>query len=368
MVGNRINMPNIADYVFYKLVYDYLEDKIDTFGMEVMARMMTWASTFALILVTIYIMVQGFRVMTGRSGQPLMELVINLGRITLVVAAATAMAIGSTDLSTFLTKDLDRHVHYMFTGNDNETTADAIDKNLAYTQLALASIDAVKIVGKGGEIQEEKARAYLIAGFGSASPPMAAGAMLLLYKFAMSLFIGLGPLFILCLIFDQTKDLFRRWLMYGIGTIFSMGLLSAVASMVLELTIRVSAATWGAKILSGLIPGTTEGLTSTAMQTGGIGLLMTVLIVSVPPMAAMFFQGTLGNFLTYSAFGGAGGGGGAPGPQGQPPGSSWVGTRSQGTAGQGGTGQQEAGAFANRVTGVQPVSPQDTVKSSPSSR
>jgi hypothetical protein len=29
-------------------------------------------------------------------------------------------------------------------------------------------------------------------------------------------------------------------------------------------------------------------------------------IVSVPPMAAMFFQGTLRNFLTYSAFGGVG--------------------------------------------------------------
>jgi type IV secretion system protein VirB6 len=55
------------------------------------------------------------------------------------------------------------------------------------------------------------------------------------------------------------------------------------------------------------------------MQQGGIGLLLTVLIVSVPPMAAMFFQGTLGNFLTYSAF--ATQRGNAPGPQGQPPGS-----------------------------------------------
>ena len=49
-----------------------------------------------------------------------------------------------------------------------------------------------------------------------------------------------------------------------------------------------------------------------------MGLLMTVLIVSVPPMAAMFFQGTLGNFMHYSAFAGPAS---APGPQGQPPGS-----------------------------------------------
>jgi len=39
------------------------------------------------------------------------------------------------------------------------------------------------------------------------------------------------------------------------------------------------------------------------MQQDGIGLLLTALIVSVPPMAAAFFQGTLGSFMSYSAFG-----------------------------------------------------------------
>jgi len=149
---------------------------------------------------------------------------------------------------------------------------------------------------------------------------MAAGAMLLLYQFAIALFIGLGPLFILCLIFDQTKDLFRRWLMYGIGTIFSMALLSVVASMVLDLTISVNEAIWGAKIANKLLGTDTEGLSTLALQQGGIGLLLTTLIISVPPMAAMFFQGTLGNFMHFSAFAGAGS---APGPQGQPPGS-WI--------------------------------------------
>ena len=60
------------------------------------------------------------------------------------------------------------------------------------------------------------------------------------------------------------------------------------------------------------------GLTTQAMEQGGVGLLMTVLIVSVPPIAAMFFNGTLGSFVTYSMFNQAGN---RMGPQGQPPGS-----------------------------------------------
>lgn len=45
----------------------------------------------------------------------------------------------------------------------------------------------------------------------------------------------------------------------------------------------------------------TDGMTSQAMQQGGMGLILTTLIVTAPPMAAMFFQGTLGQFTAYNA-------------------------------------------------------------------
>ena len=40
-----------------------------------------------------------------------------------------------------------------------------------------------------------------------------------------------------------------------------------------------------------------------AMQQGGLGLVMSTLIVMTPPMAASFFQGALGNFVAQSSFG-----------------------------------------------------------------
>ena len=135
----------------------------------------------------------------------------------------------------------------------------------------------------------------------------------------MALFIGFGPLFVLCLIFDQTKELFRRWLMYGLGTLFSIAVLNFMVSLVLDLTLRVAGALWGTNVITGITGANAEGFTSQAMQQGGVGLLMTVLIVSTPPMAAMFFNGTLGAFAHYTAFGGSGVS--RPGPQGQAPGS-----------------------------------------------
>ncbi|MCQ2994330.1 type IV secretion system protein [Pseudomonas quasicaspiana] len=46
--------------------------------------------------------------------------------------------------------------------------------------------------------------------------------LLLLFKFTMAFLIGVGPIFILALMFDATKELFRKWLFYVSGTLFSM--------------------------------------------------------------------------------------------------------------------------------------------------
>ncbi|WP_407469852.1 type IV secretion system protein [Xanthomonas campestris pv. raphani] len=146
--------------------------------------------------------------------------------------------------------------------------------------------------------------------------------MLLLYQVAIALFVGFGPLFILCLLFDQTKQLFQKWLLYGIGTMFSMGVLAAMVSICMKMVVKVAGSLWAVKGLGFLLQTDfTNGITSQAMQTGGMGVLLTLLILTTPPMAAFFFQGTLGSFMAYSQIGGAASAGGSPGPQGQAPGS-----------------------------------------------
>ena len=96
-----------------------------------------------------------------------------------------------------------------------------------------------------------------------------------------------------------------------------MAVLSAMVSIAMEMVLRVSAAFWGTAALGKLVgQDFTDGMTSQAMQQSGMGLILTMLIQSVPPMAAAFFRGTLGNFMHFSAFGGSGA------PVGQRPGES----------------------------------------------
>ncbi|RMW95825.1 hypothetical protein D9R12_08725 [Pseudoxanthomonas spadix] len=176
------------------------------------------------------------------------------------------------------------------------SAADQIDENMAWMSVALTTINAVDVVDNP-TLADEKTRAMIFAGIGTGGPALVAGAMLLLYQVAIALFVGLGPLFILCLLFDVTKSLFQKWLFYGLGTMFSMAVLAAMTSIALKMMTAVSEAFWGAALVGSFLDmDAVDGISSQAMQQGGLGLLLTTLIITAPPMAAMFFQGTLGQF------------------------------------------------------------------------
>ena len=366
-------MGDLGTYAYYVLIYNYLQHEIDKFQSKTMANMMIWISALALTLVTLWIIIQGYRMVTGQSQRSMMAMVSDMARIVLIVTAATTMGIAGTDISQFLSANgtLASGISSIVAGTDSPISE--IDRNMAATQLTLAAIDVVQIAPGDTETAGQKARAEFLAGFGAGGPAMAAGAMLLMYQFTMAIFIGLGPLFIMCLIFDQTKELFKKWLMFGIGTMFSIAMLCVVTSIVLGLTERVAAAMWTSGVINSITGMQAEGFSSQALQQGGIGLLMTVLIISVPPMTARFFGDTVGSFMAYSQFGG---GGSRVGPQGQAPGQDGGG----GGGGGGGSGGQaqfgaadgggarSGGAFSSsssRVVTSAQAPAADTVKMAP---
>ncbi|MDG4491645.1 type IV secretion system protein [Xanthomonas vesicatoria] len=282
--------------------------------LELRERAVKWVSTIALTITTLWVLILGYRIATGQSRESAMATMIKAAKVAAIISVASAPGVNGAMLHQTMTQNLDKEIHHLFTGDDDSTSEDAIDENLAYTQLALAALDAVRVDASEPEMLEKKGRAMLMAGFGTASPPMAAGTMLLLFKFTMAFLIGIGPIFILALVFDQTKDLFKKWLFYVIGTLFSMSMLSVVTAMVLKFTAKVAAAYWAVKFIP-LV--SAEGLSSQALQQGGIGLIMTMLIITVPTIAAALWQGNMGTFLSYTAFNSAA----SPGPQGQPAGS-----------------------------------------------
>jgi len=306
---------DFGDFVFFQYVLDRLEHDIRMFGEGVIGRVMQLVQWAALSLMTIWVMMQGYRVVTGQMREPLMQLMVNSLRAVLIVTVALSFSALDEPISRYVTHDMKDGIHWVITGEDG-SPEDEIDKNLGWMQVAMSSLDVLE---SGGDLDgaQEKERAVTMIGFGTGGPAVVAGSLLLMYQVAMVLFISLGPIFILCLLFNATKSLFQRWLLYGIGTMFSLAVLSAMVTIALRMVTDVAVGMWASDAIGTLLlGGAPMGYSSRALQSGGMGLILTVLLITVPPMAANFFQGTLGQFAWGSAFAA----GAAAGPGGQAPG------------------------------------------------
>lgn len=302
----------LAQMAFYDAIYSFLETSIDRFADDTLNRVTRMVAGAALTALTIWFMLQGFRIVTGQSRESMSALMANSARAALICVCASGFAFYGKDLRNLIVDDLGGQITELVTGEEDGDVNSMIDKNLALMTVAMMAIDQVQTQDDPA-LDESKRQAKIMAGVGAGGPAVVAGSMLLLYQIAIAMFIGFGPIFILCLLFDQTKSLFQRWLFYGIGTLFSQAVLVFVTSVAMEMVARVAAAVWTSNILSN-IPGLgldllgQQGLNAQAVQQGGMGLILSTLILATPPMAAMFFQGSLGNFSTYNGMGGQFGG------------------------------------------------------------
>ncbi|NIK42891.1 type IV secretion system protein [Xanthomonas arboricola] len=291
-------LTNIANYEFFRLINNYLRDEIAIFQWELLQRTTAWVGMVSLTVLTLWIFIQGYRIVTGQSREAAMGLVVTALRAALIIGLATSMAQGSPRLYWTLTDGISSAITRTVTGS-SKSPYEAIDKNLMLMQVAMSALDQIK-TGGDEESKDEKDRARWFTGLGMAGPGVVAGSMLLLNKLAMALVVGFGPLFILCLLFQATKSLFSKWLLYGLGTVFSLSVLTFTVSLATKVVGAVGAAFVAKWAMNGF---TGEGISSMALQQGGLGLVLTTLIITAPPMAAAFFQGTLGQFTAYSALG-----------------------------------------------------------------
>ena len=133
-----------------------------------------------------------------------------------------------------------------------------------------------------------------------------AGGMLIIFRISLAMFIGFGPIFILCLLFKKTEPLFHKWLNYGLATLFSGVMLGVMADICTDLVANVSIVGAVAEIgdvlgVESLKAGMT-GIMQSATQQLGLGLLLSILLVTVPPMAGAYFNGLMAAYSPYSVF------------------------------------------------------------------
>ncbi len=271
---------------------------------------MTLTAVFFLIVLTLWMKWYGYQMVMGNSQASAKDFVFKAVRAWIIIAFATGLAASMGFSIRAVTTDLTNLISESLTGDaaagactnsaDNDKyglMGCKIDKNLARTQAAMAFVSQLD-AANDPVLEDKKARASLFAGAGIGGPAIVAGALMLTLKVSMALFICLGPIFIMCLLFKQTSQLFWKWLYYGLATMFATAMLAVVSDIAMDLVENISGALFVTNIFNSILGGTdaTAGVMQASLQQFGLGLILSTLLITTPPMAGSFFNGMMGQF------------------------------------------------------------------------
>ena len=308
----------LGDVALFRSITNYIDARIAFFTESTLATVMTVVGTVALILLTLWIMWYGYQMVMGSSQHSAKDFVFKAVRAWIIIACATGLAASMGFSIRTLTTTMSDAISQSLTNSDDASACTTspgssgfmgckIDQNLLRTQAAMAFVNQLD-TGGDPVLEDKKTHASLMMSAGIGGPAIVAGALLLTLKVAMALFIALGPIFIMCLLFKQTTGLFQKWLYYGLSTMFATAMLAVVSDISMDLVENISATLFAADMFSQVtgisaLSSNTAGIMQASVQQLGLGLILSTLLISTPPMAANFFNGVMGSFNHVSALG-----------------------------------------------------------------
>jgi len=309
----------LNDLLFFRSIVYYIDARLVNFMEHTLGRVFSIVGAFALVFLTLWIMWYGYQLVTGNSQASAKDFVFKAVKawIVIVIAFATGAAATMGLSVRTVTTDMTSLISEALSGSDaaaaciNKDTGNdkyglmgcKIDKNLTRTQAAMAFVSQLD-TANDPILEDKKTRASLFAGVGVGGPAIVAGALMLTLKVANSLFICLGPIFIMCLLTKQTAPLFWKWLYYGLSTMFATAMLAVVSDISMDLVENISGALFVSNIFNEVLGGTsaTSGVMQASLQQFGLGLILSTLLITTPPMAGSFFSQMMGSFQAQSSF------------------------------------------------------------------
>ena len=110
---------SIGQTVFFDVIRDYIDNEIAVFQIDVVSRVLGIVGAVALTLLTLWIMVKGYMIITGRMRDSMMAFVIDASKALVIILIATGVAFGGNQLFSTLNNGLSNSVAYLFTGGSS---------------------------------------------------------------------------------------------------------------------------------------------------------------------------------------------------------------------------------------------------------
>ena len=292
----------IEDIAYFSMIKSFIDQELADYGNNLLSRISHLMSVIALPLLTLWLIWQGWEIVAGRNRTSMMGQVVEMLRISLIVIIATAAAANHDSLYRGLTDGVSDTAVELVSGKPRGSLLVDIDRGFAVMELAYSRLQQIDTAGDA-QASAQRDKSSELASLGAASPAVVGSALMVLNRIMLALLIGLGPVFVLFLMFKQTESLFKGWLGALLATQVSLAVLSVTITLAMDLTVAIGTALWlGDQVLQGSNGEQAAGLYNLARLQGATGLILSTLILGAPPAAAALFRAGVASFNPYSPF------------------------------------------------------------------
>lgn len=296
-------MAATPEFNFYERMFTMIGDTLNTYVNDTATNIIDAIQPVAVSLIAIYIMFWGWAMMRGMIQEPVTDGFTRMIRITVIIAIALNIGHYNGFLSDWLWNIPDELIAKMGLGDEasssqylDDLTHSVFEFKKSFSEAAYSNGNPLGIPDLG-----LMATGWLVFLMGLAATAYAAF-LLVLSKIALAVLLGIGPIFVLALLFDATKQFFNTWIGQAINYIFLVLLAAATVKVILA----VLESYLGAVTSVSDDPGINHAVPAIAFS--GVGLLV---LVQMPSIASALgggvAVGTLGaaNALYGKVKGGA---------------------------------------------------------------
>lgn len=268
-------MASPTPFHFYEDTFSQLNATLSLYVSGVASNIIGAITPVTTTLLMIYVMLWGWAVIRGVVSEPVIDGFGRLIRLTLIVAIALNVGRYNEYLSDMLWKSPDKLAGYVTSGLSSTTSntqfldtlmSQIYDFGDAFWKKAILNKNTVGIPDLGLMVTAGLiwCAGLFATGYGAF--------LLALSKMALAILLGVGPLFILFIIFDASKRFFDAWLGQALHYVFLVMLTSASIKMILTIITAYIAKASTATALSD--PGIGQAMPSIVLCFIGILVMM----------------------------------------------------------------------------------------------
>lgn len=231
-----MSAPAPSEFHFYEDTFNRLDATLATYIGEVASSVIGAFSGVVYTLLMIYMVLYGWSTMRGMISEPVNDFLARMVRLSVIVGIAMNLGRYNTYLSDFLWNTPDALAAYVAAGYaDSRSNVQFLD-GLMSQLYDLGDAYWVLANAPGAIVPDFGLMAVAILIWTTGMVATAYGAFLLgLSKMALAILLGIGPVFVLCLLFEGTKRFFESWIGQALNYVFLVVLTSAVIKLMLSI-------------------------------------------------------------------------------------------------------------------------------------